>query len=144
MNLGSFKDSVRSLSIDEQNAIRAHLQAKKEFKIQIVSASMEPLIMTGETLLLSHWDQNLDSLNVFDIIVFCGTDGFPICHYLYSKNKNFGLNHDRTVVTKGLNSGIDIPINPSQILGIVTDRKISFTNKLQIYLGRKFTKFFRK
>ena len=99
--------------------------------VRIVSGSMEPVIMTGETVGVEKLE---GTPKMFDILVFYQNDKF-ICHYFWKKNAHFD-NAGRNYVTRPLYSrGFDIPFARRQLLGRVATRRIGFWRRAAIVVG---------
>jgi signal peptidase I len=89
----------------------------------IVSGSMEPLIKVGDTIIV---EPSSTPLQPFDIVVFRREDKL-ICHYVLHLNRLPGPDGLARIITRGLNSNSeDFPVAVNEILGRVTNFKISF------------------
>ncbi len=95
------------------------------YKSQVVSGSMEPVIRTGEEILIDVG--NVD-LKPFDIIVFY-FDEKLICHFLWRKNR---IAHPILYQTRNMQGSADLPITEEFILGKVISHRISLWRRLKL------------
>jgi signal peptidase I len=124
----STPDSKSKVDLAE---LKRRLNEQGFLPIRIMSGSMEPVIRTGEQLMVA---EIAEPLRIFDIIVFW--DGsVMICHFVWRINRAIKSKGERWIVTRSLiSSREDFPILESQILGRVTNRKLPFLRKLRILL----------
>lgn len=97
-------------------------------KFKVVSDSMYPIIRIGDELLTEPVSAPLDT---FDIILFKRYNKLVV-HYVWRNQKNF----NNTVVTRSLNNIYvdEEPVSYLEILGKVSNYKISFFKKIKIKL----------
>jgi signal peptidase I len=105
----------------------AELQRLPIFRGTIVSGSMEPIIKTGERVMVDVGNQDLKR---FDIIVFYQKDKL-ICHYLWSINQRL---KPKLLQTRSMYGHKDFPIKEEQYLGKVISHKINLWRKLLILM----------
>lgn len=112
------------------------LYLKKELKkkgllcFNVVSGSMEPIIKTGEKIIVQNFESEPSE---FDIVVFFQR-GILICHYIWHVNQMRSKEGHLIYVTRGLHGREDLPIEADQVLGRVTSHRISSWNRLRITL----------
>ena len=97
------------------------------FKGKIISASMEPVIMTGEDVVI---DVGAKDLKRFDIIVIF-VDGKLVCHYLWQMNQ---IIKPVLLQTRNMSGRKDFPVYEEDYLGKVISHKISFWRRLKTLL----------
>jgi signal peptidase I len=102
------------------------LQINQYAEIRIISDSMYPLILNGEILKVIQLPKKLKR---FDIIVF-DYHGEPYCHFFWSKIAN-----NDSLCTRSLKTPqkIDLPIKNLNLVGIVTNKKITSWQKFRVY-----------
>lgn len=101
----------------------------KAVEARIISGSMSPLIKINDIIKI---ERAPTKLNIFDIIVFNNQEGQLTCHLFikYSQTKNM-------LITRGYNNKeFDLLINREDVVGIVTNYKLSIIQK--IYFSLKF------
>lgn len=99
------------------------------FRGTIVSGSMEPVIMTGEGIVVSV---KCRELKRFDIIVFV-QDQKLICHYLWTTNK---FVKPILMQTRSMGGSRDFPIKEEDYVGKVLSHKLSWLQKIKILLSK--------
>ena len=133
------KEKAQGLSEADFYLLQMRLSHTTEMTFKVVSDSMEPLIMTGEKIKVRSI--KIDQLHLFDIIVFLKGEKL-ICHYIWHMNTLRSWDGLRTLTTKNMPGGEDLPVPENQILGIVTSHKISGWLQLRLtlkfWLRRKF------
>jgi hypothetical protein len=130
------EEQKREISWPEALSVRTAIQREKRVSFNVVSGSMEPLIMTGSQIDVAPVVA-LDELRVFDILLFWN-GRLLICHYLWHINAIPNADGSRTVVTRPLAfNGEDLPVPEDHILGKIVSHKISFWRKLKIILGKR-------
>ncbi|HXH30719.1 MAG TPA: S24/S26 family peptidase [Bacteriovoracaceae bacterium] len=97
------------------------------FKGKVVSASMEPVIQTGEDIVV---DVGARRIKRFDIVVVL-IDGKLVCHYLWNMNRVFS---PVLLQTRNVQGGKDYPVSLDDYLGKVISHQISFWRKLRMLL----------
>ena len=107
------------------------LERLGRIEVRIISGSMEPVIMTGESVTVEKLE---GPPKMFDILVFYQNEKF-ICHYFWKQNSRFD-NEGRNYVTRPLRSrGFDIPFGRRQLLGRVVAKRIGFWRRAVIVAG---------
>lgn len=109
------------------------LKSSPFFKGVIVSDSMEPLIKTGDKIVVGIGDRDLKR---FDVIVFYN-QGKLICHYLWAVNK---IIEPILFQTRSLKyGGKDMPVSFDDYLGKVVSHRLSRKDKFIIVLRKIFS-----
>ncbi len=115
--------------------LKKMLSQKGFVELKVKGTSMRPLISENDIIKI---EELKSELKIFDIIVFY-QDQKLIVHYFWQKNKFFN-NENENILTRPLNpiSGYDFPIRNVEILGIVTNFRVSTFLKLKIILNKFF------
>ncbi|MGZ3688907.1 MAG: S24/S26 family peptidase [Bdellovibrionota bacterium] len=106
----------------------------------VVTGSMEPLIATGSRIVVEAVSGPLE---VFEIVLFWDGQSTLICHYILHANAIRGPGGIRSYVTHSLRGGEDLPIPENQILGRVTNHRLSRATRWRIVLARIFARMRR-
>ena len=93
-------------------------------KLKVITNSMEPVIMVGESIVIVVGTQDIKR---FDIVVFF-KNGKLICHYLWSVNKKC---IPVQLQTRNIPGHLDSPFSDEDCLGKVISHKLSFWQKLR-------------
>ncbi len=101
------------------------LKASPFFKGKVVSASMEPVIRTGEEIVV---DVGCKELRRFDIVVVY-LEGKLVCHYLWAKNR---VVTPVLLQTRNMKGQRDFPVEESAYLGKVVSHRIGFLRRLRL------------
>lgn len=111
------------------NFIQLKKSPRTSVKANILSSSMEPWLRIDDQVTVKT--AKAEELKPFDIILFWRKDIF-ICHVFLKIDNDF-------LITKPLHGKkIDPPSHTSNLLGIVTDPKFSFFQKIILrFLSRK-------
>jgi len=100
------------------DSLRAQLRSQGFIEAVVVTGSMEPVLPVGGKILIETIPNPM-SLKNFDVVAFW--DGVKIvCHYVVAQSA-FGSGGPK-LITKGLRSGFDLPVDASNILGKVRCR----------------------
>lgn len=119
--------------------MKAELHRKGTLAFRVVSSSMEPVIMTGNPILVHP--TGLEALKRFDIILFWN-GRLLICHYLWHVNSFTEPNGSKMMVTRpllGFGRQEDLPTPSTHLIGRVGNHRIPTWTKLRILwnsLGR--------
>lgn len=105
--------------------LKRTLNSEGQLAFEFRGQSMLPVIKPGSLVTI----ENPKQFEKFDIVVFFFRDKL-ICHYVWHKNS---LNTE-SFVTRGLNSGEDVPVTMDRALGRVTNYKIGFLRRLKLNL----------
>lgn len=106
-------------------------------KLSVVTASMEPLIPVGATVVVDK----MQTYKTYDIIVFWQNKKL-IVHVLWNINREIRYKGKEVLVTRSLNSRIlDTSITPDNVLGKVVNYKLSFWDLLKLYFHKRSKKF---
>lgn len=124
-----------NFSSSDFEMLKMAINQKGYFKIKIISGSMEPLIKTGQELIVNKLTDNL-KLKKFDILVFWN-GSLLICHYLWHTNQLTFNNRDLYITRPLLAREDDFPIERKNILGIVTEIKIPWYLRLRLLFNYK-------
>jgi signal peptidase I len=110
-------------------SLKTVLEIKKLMSFTIASGSMEPLIMTGENIVVEPINGDLKK---FDIIVFYFGEKL-VCHYLLHCNEIPSMKMQKTYVTRGLANGYeDLPCENDELFGRVISHKMSYWTRMRI------------
>ena len=121
---------MKELSQDKlENLIRV-VKNKKNLIGQIMSGSMEPLLLVGDQIEI--FPCQFSELKKFDIIVF-GAGKILVCHYVWHINRKSWGKKSTSLVTRSLKGrGEDFPITENEIVGIVKKLKIPLSTKISL------------
>ena len=118
------KPEIKPTAVD----LATFTELKKELaqglplKVQIISGSMEPVIMTGDEVRVTV--VQFESLKRFDPIIFWNGK-MLVCHYVWHFNHIRSPSGERIVLTRAMKGKYpDFPTPESQILGIAQDVRI--------------------
>ena len=104
---------------------------KAPLEIKIVSGSMEPLIKTGERIMV----EKCEDPNIYDVVVYQANDKRLICHFVCGVSKA----EPGFLLLQSLTSApMDLPVSKDRVLGRVIGKKISFYYKMIFVLKRLF------
>lgn len=108
---------------------------KRPLKVKIITGSMKPLIRINETIEVSNIGES--ELKTYDVVVYHAEDQKLICHFIWGKST---LNPGKYLLGS-LNGGnrLDFPVPKDKILGVVTNKKITFWYKLILFLRKVFS-----
>lgn len=124
----------RVVSKQEFEALRFYLKEKGEIHLEVVSASMEPLIKVGEQVDVKPMLSGSGTLKKFDIIVFWNGE-LLICHYIRNFNLLAVPGGQGSITTRGLKTRrYDLPCYDEMILGRVLSHRLTFWQKLRLRL----------
>lgn len=127
--------SVKELSWEE--FLKMKSGSMPMLKLNVVTASMAPLIPVGSTVVVDTAAPYL----VHDIIVFWHNKKL-IVHILWSINRSVRRGEQEILVTRALNSKVvDTSINKEQILGRVINFKLSWFNLLNLYVIKRIKRY---
>lgn len=129
------KQEFKVLSFQNFLTIKEILIARGSITLNIVGKSMLPLINEDGKEYRVYPVQSAKDLKRFDIIVYWSKEVL-IAHYFWRANKHFNDDpNDAYLITRPLNPlrSYDHPIKFDQILGIITEKKISLWSKIKIY-----------
>lgn len=130
--------------VDHNLLAQAREQVLNE-KIVIMNVSgdsMEPLIKNSAKVVVKKMSK-IEELQRFDVVVF-GQEDRLICHYFWKVNKHFSSSIDNPVIiTRPLNPmiGYDHPISFNEIVGKVSNFKISRILKIRIYIKTALNRY---
>lgn len=103
--------------------IKKKLLTDGKLNVRIISGSMEPLIKTGETVIV----EPVNDLKKFDIILYHSDDKNLICHFFW-RESHFQKN--ALLIQAFGHASLDQVVYTDKILGKVTSHKINFLQKL--------------
>lgn len=104
-----------------------NLKSLPLYKGRVISDSMEPVIMTGENIVV---DVGQKEIKRFDIVVVF-IDGKLVCHYLWRMNR---IIKPVLLQTRNMSGKLDYPVKEEDYLGKVLSHKLGFWRKLKILL----------
>lgn len=106
---------------------KKRLSSRESLEFPVATNSMEPLIKVGSIVSVSSFDW---PLKTFDIIVYW-TGDILMAHYIWNAG-----NLDDTILTRSLINPIENsePIPNENILGIITNYKISNLERFRLYI----------
>lgn len=115
---------MEKISLEKFAEIKNYLDSSNTIDIKVVTGSMKPVIKVNEIVKV----KKIDSLKMFDICIFRRTDGVLIAHFFFKQS----LINENEVYFASLNPVVvDSPIEISQILGKVVNKKISLIYKIR-------------
>ena len=110
------------------------MDSKGLLELQVISGSMEPVIMTNEKIIAVRLEKHSTTLKPFDIIVFWDGNRL-ICHYIWHINRLIRSNGVQVYVTRPYaGKGEDLPLTEAQVLGLVTSHRISSFGRLKLLI----------
>jgi hypothetical protein len=101
------------------------LKLQPLFKGRVVSDSMEPVIKTGEEIIVRVGEENLSR---FDIIVIYQNETL-VCHYLWQQNK---IIRPLLFQTRNMRKQHDHPVGQEDYLGKVISHQLSAWQKFKL------------
>lgn len=106
---------------------REKIFSQKTFRGRIVTNSMDPLLKTGDEILVEVKSKELKR---FDIIVF-EMEGLLTCHFVWNLNQFI---EPKLIQTRSLKGQRDFPITYESYIGKVISHRLSFWQKMRILL----------
>jgi hypothetical protein len=113
--------------------VRQRLGSGGRLKCRVVSGSMEPVIAVGEAIEVERLPLNgVDGLKRFDIVLY-DTGEKLVCHYFWGCNRHPEADGSLLCLTRSLDeSGEDLPVPTSSILGRVTSHRLPWHRRAAI------------
>lgn len=119
------------LNFEQFKELKEFLKYQKKIRTEVVSGSMEPLIMTGDSVYVEPV-QDIGELKRFDIILFL-YNKILVCHVIWHLNHLPNAEGERVFITRGIRSKYDdLPVPYSHVLGIVKEPRLSLYWKLRM------------
>ncbi|MCK5073155.1 MAG: S24 family peptidase [Bacteriovoracaceae bacterium] len=110
------------------NQLKEVLAKRGRLPIRVVTSSMEPVIMAGDTLEVVS---KTDELKKFDIIVFW-RDSKLVVHYIWGKNFLQGVSY--TTRSLEMPNHNELPVPECNILGYADGVNIGFWTRVRLQL----------
>jgi signal peptidase I len=116
----------------EIRKIKSSLVEESFLSLHVVSGSMEPVIMTGDRVVVAPIASS--DLRPFDIIVFWNSQVL-ICHYFWHINELAESDGSRLLVTRPLAAWHeDLPVPEDHVLGKVVSHRIPAWRRARILI----------
>ncbi|MFN8790436.1 MAG: S24/S26 family peptidase [Bdellovibrionales bacterium] len=124
--------AMEKLSPKRISEVKNILDTHDVVEMTVVSNSMEPLIATGEKILVSSLLRLKRPLRPFDVVLFV-KDQLLICHYIQHLNALPGPDGRRFIITRGLSTpGEDLPVYENDVLGLVVSHSINWVLRVKV------------
>ncbi len=121
------------VSEEQFQDLRKLLGSEKFVGFKVVSGSMEPVIKTGEMIVI----EKSEVLKRFDIVVF-RQNSLLICHFIKFINRTPDSNGDPVYVTSGMANPVreDLPVPLGEILGTVVSHRLGRFFRFRFIVGK--------
>ncbi len=124
---------IPPISEEQFQGIKRQFLQQKMVTCQVVSDSMEPIIMTGDMITVALPTQ---PLRLFDILVFYQNKKL-ICHLFVKESQ---LSKDEYLTSSYNGIVFDFPVKASEVLGVVVSHRLSFFQKIGFLLKMRWRK----
>ncbi len=124
------KDKLKELKLSNKYSLQEFLFIKKKLneqsslKVKIISGSMEPLIMTGEEVVLESFQGDLVP---YETYVYLNEENNLICHYFWKKSL---LEPGHLLFRALLSSQSDHLVKKEFVLGKVKNKRVGWWQQL--------------
>lgn len=116
------------ISFDEFKELQSALNKGEPFTFIVSSDSMEPVIKTGEEVVV---EPIREPLKLFDIIVFFQNNDL-LCH-MYIKPSRL---NDGFLTSSYKYKSYDFPVKKENVLGVIGSHRVGFFRKLQFLMKK--------